>query len=99
VPYTSCHSSQPKGQKELWKLGFWGEKEMMGVGPNSFDTNKQTNKQTKFYQLLTYLLHSTYSRVLNFFIITLLQTLKFLTYTSVSFSLLLYITFLKHFFY
>jgi hypothetical protein len=31
---------------------------MMGVGPNSFDTNKQTNKQTKFYQLLTYLLTS-----------------------------------------
>jgi hypothetical protein len=57
VPYTSWHSSQPKGQKKLGKLGFWGVKEMMGVGPNSFDTNKQT----KFYQLLTYLL--TYFRV------------------------------------
>jgi len=56
VPYTSCHSSQPKGQKRLGKLGFWGEKEMMmggGGGPNSFDTNKQTNK---ILSLLTYLL-------------------------------------------
>jgi hypothetical protein len=54
VPYTSWHSSQPKGQKELWKLGFWGEKEMMGVGPNSFDTNKQTNKILSTTYLLTY---------------------------------------------
>jgi hypothetical protein len=66
VPYTSCHSSQPKRPKEIREIRVFGggKKEMMEVGPNSFDTNKQT----KFYQLLTYLLQSTYSRVLNFII-------------------------------
>jgi hypothetical protein len=76
--------------KRLGKLGFWWEKEMMmGVGPNSFDTNKQN--------FINYLLTSEYLLKSVEFHYTL--TPKFLTYTFFSFSLLLYITFLKHFFY
>jgi hypothetical protein len=103
VPYTSCHNSQPKGQNKLGKLGFWeGEKGDDDGGGSPFfwyiHAYIHTNKQTKFYQLLTYLLQSTYSRVLNFIITLNSKLLKFLTYAFFSFCLWLYITFKKHFF-
>jgi hypothetical protein len=82
---------RPKEIGEIRVLGGKGDDR----GGSQFKTNKQTNKIVS----TTYLLQSTYSRVLNF-IITLLQTPKFLlTYTFFAFSLVLYITFLKHFFY